>query len=99
MGIGGSGGSIWSNPLVLALFAIGIGAFVFGLLSMARAWQLASRHRPFMDLGVRRWMMGYAVLPYMPEESMVYVRRHFISVITTVASLLALIAVVWIDGR
>jgi hypothetical protein len=87
-----------SNPLALLLFAAAVAAFVFGIVSMIRAWRISWAHPPFAALGFKRWMMGYAALPYMPEAAMVHVKRHFFSVLTMAACLLALIAVLWI-GR
>ena len=85
--------TVWSHPLVLALIAVAIAACVFGMVSMARA-----SHPPFAALGRKSWLMGYAALPYMPDAAMVHVKRHFFSVLTMAACLLALIAVLWI-GR
>jgi hypothetical protein len=90
--------TVWSHPLVLALIAVAIAACVFGVVSMARAWRVSASHPPFAALGRKSWLMGYAALPYMPDAAMVHVKRHFFSVLTMAACLLALIAVLWI-GR
>lgn len=79
--------ALWSSPLVMALVAIAVGAAVFGMLSMARAWRAAAQHAPFRALGWKRFAMGYAAVPYMPEEAMAHVRRHFLSVMTMAACL------------
>jgi hypothetical protein len=68
------------------------------MVSMARAWRVLASHPPFAALGWKSRLMGEAALPYMPEEAMVHVKRHFFSVLVMVACLLALIVVLWI-GR
>jgi len=83
------------NPLALVLFAAAIAAFVFGIVSMIRAWRISSNHPPFAALGFKRWMMGYAVLPHMPEAATVHMKRHFFSVLAMAACLLALVVVLW----
>jgi hypothetical protein len=94
----GTANPILSNPLALVLLAGAIAAFVFGIVSMIRAWRMSWNHPPFAALGFKRWLMGYAALPYMPEAAMVHVKRHFFSVLAMAACLLALLAVLWI-GR
>lgn len=85
-----------ANPPAFVLLAVAVGAFVFGLVSMTRAWRIAETHPPpFAALGFKRWMMGYAALPYMPDAAMVHMKRHFFSVLAMAACLLALVAVLW----
>jgi hypothetical protein len=43
--------SLWSSPLVLALIAFAIGACLYGLIAMARAWRVSASHAPFAALG------------------------------------------------
>jgi hypothetical protein len=89
--------TMWS-PLVLALIGIAIAACIFGMISMAHAWRVSASHPPFAALGWKRWLMGYAALPYMPEAATVHLKRHFFSMLTMAACLLALIVILW-SGR
>jgi hypothetical protein len=89
--------AIWSSPLVMVLVAIAAGAAIFGMISMARAWAASAQHAPFRALGWKRFAMGYAAVPYMPEAAMVHVRRHFLSVMVMAACLLAILATIWIN--
>ena len=86
---------IYANPVTLTLFVLAIAAFIFGVVSMIRAWRIAGTHPPFAALGRKRWMMGYAALPYMPQAAMLHVKRHFFSTVAVAVCLLAMIAVLW----
>ena len=86
---------IYANPVTLALFVLAIAAFIFGVVSIIRAWRIAGRHPAFAALGRKRWLMGYAALPYMPQAAMVHVKRHFFSTVAMAVCLLAMIAVLW----
>jgi uncharacterized membrane protein len=88
--------TMWS-PLVLALIGIAIAACIFGMISMVRAWRVSASHPPFAALGWKRWLIG-AALPYMPEAATVHLKRHFFSMLTMAACLLALIVILW-SGR
>jgi hypothetical protein len=88
--------TMWS-PLVLALIGIAIAACIFGMISMVRAWRVSASHPPFAAPGWKRWLMGYAALP-MPEAATVHLKRHFFSMLTMAACLLALIVILW-SGR
>ena len=73
----------------MGLVAIALRAAIFGMISMARAWRASAEHEPFRALGWKRYAMGYAAVPYMPEAAMVHVRRHFLSVMVMAACLLS----------
>jgi hypothetical protein len=92
----GSETAIWSSLLVLVLVAIAAGAAIFGMISTARTWQISAQHEPFRALGWRRFAMGYAAVPYMPEAALCkcggissrsWSWRH----------LLAILAILWIN--
>ncbi len=89
--------AISMSPTVTVLVTIAVGAAIFGMISMARAWLASEGHAPFRALGWKRFAMGYAAVPYMPPAAMVHVRRHFLMVMVMVACFLAILATIWIN--
>ncbi len=66
------------NALIFGLVAIAIGALLFALYSAIRAWSLSFGHPAFDNLGMRKWFMGIAVVPYMPLPARAYITQYLV---------------------
>ncbi len=82
--------SSWPTPVQFALLVLAVGAFVFAVASSLKAWRLSYGHPAFDALGFRKWVMGTAVIAYMPAPAIVYVKRYFLGFVIFMLALLGL---------
>ena len=69
--------SLLASPIPLLLIAVAAIAFVYGLVSSLKAWRLSYGHPQFDALGFRKWVMGAAVIAYMPPAAIPYIKQYF----------------------
>lgn len=97
MEIDAGGATAWASPVRLLLLAIAIGAFVFAVMSSLKAWRLSYGHAAFDALGVRKWLIGTAVIAYMPPVAIPYVKRYFAGFMVFMLALITLGATIAFD--
>lgn len=65
------------NPLQIALVMLALFAFAFAVWSALRAWGMSLGSPGFNQLGWKKWVMGTAVIAYMPASAMPHVKAYF----------------------
>ncbi len=90
-----TGQGLWAHPAVLALAFVAAAAFLLALVAWLQALRIAGTHEPFRQLGLRKWVMGMAVLPYMPDAAMPYVKRYMLGFGVFFAAILSIFGLVW----
>ena len=96
MGADVAGSSILSTPLLIGLYAVAVGASVVSLSQWIQALRASRNHPSFQALGFRRWIMGVAVLKYMPQAASVHIKRYFVAFTVFMLSVLGIAAVAWL---
>jgi hypothetical protein len=97
MEFGGTTTPIWMSTPVIVLFVFGICALLYGYWCWIMAYDASSGHEPFDRLGARKWLSGYAAMNHMPDEAMVYVKRHFACMLAFFLSALAIVVIIAMD--
>jgi hypothetical protein len=82
--------TLLDHPVQLALILVALAALLFTIFSFAQAWSMSRGHPDFDRLGIKKWVMGSAVVGYMPPAAMTYVKRYFIGFAAFILSIVGL---------
>ena len=82
--------SMGANPVVILLVAVAVIAFVYALVASLKALSLSYGNPAFDALGIKKWFMGVAVIPYMPPAAIPFVQRYFAGFVVFMLALIAL---------